>query len=158
MFYDAEVIEDDQLALQILTRNQFNFKYKVILKDSLSTNETAAIKNVADHDKVFSVEFIKYENDHVILSVDTKTAGVLVMSDVYAPGWQVQIDGEATKLHRANHAFRAVFVPYGKHTVTFSYEPLSFHWGSILSMFGLTILGIGLLICYKVSPGGVWSK
>jgi hypothetical protein len=50
---------------------------------------------------------------------------LLVLHDLYYPGWVVEIDGTAAPILRAGLLFRAVVVPAGSHRVTFRFEPFS---------------------------------
>ena len=63
--------------------------------------------------------------DSTIIEVNTDKAGVLVLHDLYYPGWEVTEDGKPAPLLRANVLFRGVEVPYGHHIVEFSFNPLS---------------------------------
>lgn len=75
-----------------------------------------------------------YRATEVVIDTDTTRPGFLVTSDTYFPGWQATIDGEPTKIHRANVNGRAVSLPAGKHTVTFKYAPKSLRLGGFLSL------------------------
>lgn len=59
------------------------------------------------------------------IDVDTAVAGVVVLNDIYYPGWIAEIDGEAVPVLRADVLFRAVEVPAGRHRVVFRFAPLS---------------------------------
>jgi len=50
---------------------------------------------------------------------------LLVLHDIYYPGWRAIIDGTPTPIYRANILFRAIEMPKGKHTVRFEYAPFS---------------------------------
>lgn len=63
------------------------------------------------------------EANRLGVDVEGVSGGWLFVSDAYDPGWRARIDGADVRTYRANHAFRAVFVPPGAHRVTWSYEP-----------------------------------
>jgi uncharacterized membrane protein YfhO len=52
-------------------------------------------------------------------------AGVVVLNDVYYPGWIAEVDGKRKEILRADTLFRAVEVPAGRHQVVFRFAPLS---------------------------------
>ena len=53
------------------------------------------------------------------------TAAVLLVHDLYYPGWVAEVDGKQTPIVRADLLFRAVRVPAGTHRVTFNFTPFS---------------------------------
>ncbi|MEM8964294.1 MAG: hypothetical protein AAGD38_22605 [Acidobacteriota bacterium] len=57
------------------------------------------------------------------LAVTTKGAGVLLRASRYDERWRVTIDGEPTRLLRANVLFQAVTLPEGEHRVVFEFKP-----------------------------------
>ncbi|WP_329741698.1 YfhO family protein [Dyella sp. A6] len=59
------------------------------------------------------------------ITVETQgnAPGWLVLGDIDFPGWQADVDGTTTPIHRANTMFQAVCVPAGNHTVTFAFHP-----------------------------------
>src|SRR5439155_24581256 len=64
----------------------------------------------------------------------------LVVADSYFPGWEARVDDAAARIARADFAFRAVTLPVGRHTVTFTYRPRAFRAGARLSLAGLAVV------------------
>ncbi len=68
--------------------------------------------------------------------------GWLVTSDADYPGWRAEIDGVPTPIARADGLFRAVWVPPGRHRISFRYRPwtvligLSISAAAVLAMAG----------------------
>ncbi len=81
---------------------------------------------------------VREEPDRVEIAVDAQTPAYLFLADAYDPGWSATIDGRPATVRPAQVAFRAVFVPKGKHSVVFRYRPAGL-------MAGLAISGVGLL-------------
>ena len=50
------------------------------------------------------------------------------------------IDGKAAPIYRANRLMRGAAVPSGEHSLVYTYEPMSFRAGGVLSAVGLLIL------------------
>jgi uncharacterized membrane protein YfhO len=67
------------------------------------------------------------------------------------PGWRAWVDGDPSKVERANAIFVGTEVPAGRHRVEFRFLPVSALVG--LSITGLSMIGL-LLFALKawVSP------
>jgi len=85
-------------------------------------------------------KIITYGPNQVFLETDADAHQLLFLSDNYYPGWQAFIDGQQTKIYRANYTFRAIAVPKGKHQVLFRYQPQSFSWGAKISIISLMLV------------------
>lgn len=64
-----------------------------------------------------------YLASSIELQVEANAPAWVVVNEVYAPGWEAEIGGQALPLLRANGLFRAVCVPAGKHVLTLRYRP-----------------------------------
>ncbi len=78
---------------------------------------------------------VSYSNNEIRLETFTSAPGYLVLSEVYYPGWKVEVDGHPAELKRANYAFRAVFLPPGEHQVRFHFQSRSWQLGMACSLF-----------------------
>lgn len=96
------------------------------------------------------VTITQYDLNEVVLDVMLDDAGFVVLADTYYPGWQATVDGVETPVYRANSVVRAVYVPAGRHVITFSFLPQDFVWGTAVS-------GLALLLALAVGGRG-WAK
>jgi hypothetical protein len=83
-----------------------------------------------------SARLVRYANTEVIIEVDTPTGGLLVLNDVWHPWWRATVNGRGREILRANVIFRGVFVPAGKSTVRFTFEPLRGAWEEAMKKVG----------------------
>jgi hypothetical protein len=81
--------------------------------------------------------------ERVVIKTEAAMPAYLVVSDTFDPGWSATIDGQTVPIRPAYLAFRAVFIPEGKHAILFSYSPAGFALGSGLTGGGI-LLGIVL--------------
>lgn len=63
--------------------------------------------------------------DGVTVEVEASAPSVLVLHDLYYPGWEVRVDGVQQSLLHADLLFRGVVVPSGHHRVQFAFHPFS---------------------------------
>ena len=75
----------------------------------------------------------KYASDEVAIEVESK-GGLLVLSDLYYPGWKVRVNGKEERIIKAFGLLRGVVIKEGKSEVLFYYRPMSFYWGIIISV------------------------
>ncbi|WP_288584740.1 YfhO family protein [uncultured Methylobacterium sp.] len=68
---------------------------------------------------------LAYRRNVVTVEVETDRDSVLVLHDIFYPGWQARVDGARRPILRTNLLFRGVEVPAGKHVVEFRFRPLS---------------------------------
>jgi hypothetical protein len=75
--------------------------------------------------------------ERVVAVVTTSHPGLLVLTDLYYPGWIAEEDGRRLPILRADGYFRAVALLPGTHRVVFRYWPLSFYAGAAVSVLAL---------------------
>jgi hypothetical protein len=82
----------------------------------------------------------RYESQRVEIEVRMDSPGLLILSDVYYPGWWLTVDGQPASILRANRLMRGVALRAGPHHVVFRYDPPSLRNGVMLSVAGLLAL------------------
>lgn len=60
------------------------------------------------------------------LRVQAPSAGWLVVTDRYAPGWRATVDGRPMPIHKAAFLFRGVAIGPGTHDVRFEFRPFGY--------------------------------
>ena len=97
---------------------------------------------------ILDAKILQYSNNNISLVTNADCQALLYLSDTYYPGWKAYVDEQETEILRANYAFRAVVVPSGNHTITMSYDPLSFKIGYYISLVSIVGLITGEAITY----------
>lgn len=98
--------------------------------------EPASESAVADR-----VNFDRYTANRQELRVSAQSRGMLVVSEIYYPGWKATINGQPTDMWKVDGALRGIVVPGGTSRVIFSYEPVSIYAGA-----ALTIISFGAVL------------
>ena len=135
LLYEAKQL-DDATAIAALRDGSFDPLKRVILDQPIPLST-----NLANTPPQITVT--TQHAQHTTLQVTTSRDGILVIGDVFYPGWVAHIDDVRVPVMKAYSALRAVQVPAGTHEVTLSFEPLSFLVGAILSL--ITLLGMGIV-------------
>jgi hypothetical protein len=79
---------------------------------------------------------------------------LVVLTDLWYPGWRAYRDKELLPIARVNHAVRGVFVPAGESLIVFRYEPDSFRWGLRLLLAGTAGLGLWVVMNWTMNRRG----
>jgi hypothetical protein len=89
-----------------------------------------------------------YEPDRVEVQAQLPKPGLLVLSEIWYPGWQVLVDGKMRPIERVADILRGVSLDTGTHRAVFVYNPASVRWGVWLSLAGWTgiIVGAGIVL------------
>ncbi len=79
----------------------------------------------------------KGDPTRVELEVTLQSLGLVILADVFYPGWRLEIDGRPTEILRVNRMMRGAVVPAGAHRLVYTYRPDSLVVGVVLSAVGL---------------------
>lgn len=154
MVFATKIENDSGRRLSFLRSNEFDPASQVVLEkdlgDSLETVsepppraltlggervQERTPKTAAD----WKVIARRESPTRVVLDVETASAGVLVIPESYSPSTVARMDGAPAKVFRANHAFRAVFMPSGKHRVEMVEENKTLLFGALISLAAITV-------------------
>ena len=87
--------------------------------------------------------------DRAEIEASLESPGLVILADLYYPGWELTIDGKPAPIYAVNGLMRGGAVPAGTHRLVYSYAPRSFVVGRVGSILGLGILafcGIGCVL------------
>ena len=140
MVSDVRAVANDDEALKLMQGPQFDPSQTAVL-----------IGNPADLPerqgaKSSPTSLLVYTPEYIVIDVNAKQAGYLVLTDAYYPGWTATQDGQPTNIEQADVMFRAVKVPAGQHRVEMRYEPQSFKVGLGITLWACLVLIVGLVL------------
>jgi hypothetical protein len=144
VFSAATLLESDQACLDLIKSNNFEPLKRVafVMKDvpvPLRQQLSSMHSDVACR----SADMVSYKSDNVEIALPSiSSPAILLLTDIFYPGWHAYVDGKEAQIVRANYCFRAVLLPAGARNVTFRYDPLSFKLGLIASAIALFLIGL----------------
>ena len=115
------------------------------------------INGIDEPDSTAFVKIEKFNDENIQLDVNASGNNFMFLGDTYISGeadykvfkmrtgWKAFIDGNETKIYRANHGFRGIVVPKGNHKIEFVYLPESFVISKYLSLIFSSIIMLGLV-------------
>ncbi len=128
------IIANQELARNYLSDQKFSPRESAVIEGHVNARLAEFPKGSElmlgrTLEKEDSVELLKRTNNNIVFYVRTSSDGVLVVNDVYYPGWKAYIDGERSEVFIANYTFKGVYLPAGEHRIEFIFDPPSFYWG-----------------------------
>ncbi len=137
-----EIIKDKDQIINRLKDPQFNPASTVIISDDIS-NIDSGIDNLNG-----TVQIIHYSPNRIVLETELNNAGFLVLSENYHPDWLCKVDGQLTKVYRAYHTLRAIYLTNGKHLVEFYYYSKYYVLGRLITI--ITVLFCCVIIILTI--------
>ncbi len=131
---NTRVVSDQNAAFAAIHAPDFDPAQTVVLEKPVNSGQPT-VDNGAS-----SAKIVGYGPNAILLDVNAANAGVLVLSEVYYPGWSASVDGKPADVLRADFLFRAVAVPAGAHRVLLTYDPPAFKIG--VGLFAATVLAL----------------
>ncbi|MDT7541207.1 MAG: hypothetical protein QOE33_1111 [Acidobacteriota bacterium] len=83
---------------------------------------------------------VAYEPSRVVVETNAQTPTLLVVSEMFYPGWEATVDGRAERIHLADFLLRAVPLPSGAHRIEMRYRAPQARNGLIVSVATLLML------------------
>ena len=99
----------------------------------------------ASADSTASVQLTNYEPNELKYSIDSRTGGVLVFSEIYYPGWTATVDGQPAELGRVDYVLRALRIEGGHHEVVLSFFPTSVTTTETIAFIALGLLAVAIV-------------
>jgi hypothetical protein len=88
------------------------------------------------------ISWQRYGPQRVSLTVKTEIPSLLVLSDLFYPGWHARVDGKEVSIVAVDGALRGIWLTGGgEHRVEFFYRPRSFFVGG-----GISLLSLGITV------------
>jgi len=84
-----------------------------------------------------TARIVRETPQEIVMEAEMETPGLLVLADLWHPGWVAEADGEPVPVLRVNHAIRGVVLPRGRTALVMRYDPRSFRIGRAVSLLGL---------------------
>jgi hypothetical protein len=141
LVYQVEETDDDAALSRL---DAFDFDPSQV---ALVPPDTAI--SVGGHpaeDEISQIQVVHRTPGSMSLNVSTPADSLLMLSEIYYPGWRATVDGQIVPIVRADYILRGVPIPLGEHHVEVFYQPVTLLWGAVIS--GVT--------CAAVAAAGLW--
>jgi hypothetical protein len=138
LMYSSASVGDDAQAYAILRDPGFSPRRTALVQaDGLPNSDRAPI----------AAPVTSFAPERFTIDIDTPETAVLSVALPHYPGWTAHTNnGAALPILRAYGGLSAVIVQPGQYTVEFTYDPLSYRLGALVSVITWAGLGIVALI------------
>jgi hypothetical protein len=154
----VEVIAAEEAALARLSADTFDLRRVAVVNEPLglalpgptdasTARPGRAREPRAERDEALAevgsrAQVLAFAPDGISLRVDAVADGLLVLSEVYYPGWRASVDGLPARVLRADGLLRGIPISQGQHMVRVWYAPASVRAGLAISALALILTGI----------------
>jgi len=135
LVHSVKVIQHDSLLQAFMRSEEFDHRHTVILEE----NPRFPLNNTTDTTDKGSATITSYNLNSITINVSTSRRAILVLSEIYYPGWYAYVNGMPAHVYRANWCLRAIEIEPGEHTVVFEFKPASFRTGLWISLFSIAL-------------------
>ena len=108
--------------------------------DVVEASHKLLLKHEGDQEYEKSIEVSYAGNKEVRINVSVDNTRLLVLNDLYAPGWRAEVDGEQSAIYPVNLIARGVIVPPGTHEIVMNYREPGVVGGALISALTLMLL------------------
>jgi hypothetical protein len=83
---------------------------------------------------------VAHAPNHIAIETKANKPSVLVVSEIFYPGWEATIDGQPAQIHLTNYILRGVYLEDGSHRVEMRYRSPALRNGAFVSVATLLLL------------------
>jgi len=69
---------------------------------------------------------LTYQPNKIIVAASATQRGIILLSEIFYPGWRAKVDGTPVPIIKADQVLRALVVPAGEHKIELLYRPTFF--------------------------------
>lgn len=96
-----------------------------------------------------SARIVEYAANKLAIDTSAPTATVLVVSEIFYPGWVALVDGQPARIVSVDYLLRGLALPAGSHRVEMRYTAPAARSGAIISMCTLLVLAALTFVSWR---------
>jgi len=134
----VEVIADSEQRLKRLQEASFDPARMAVV-------ESHPLVPLVASEQPGNVALQRNQAELITLAAETGSNSLLVLGEKYYDGWQATLNGRSTSIVPVNHILRGVYLPPGKHSIEFRFDPLPFKIGKWLTLISFALFSLLLV-------------
>ncbi len=136
---EAEAVDGEEALHRIRGESAHAFDPKRTALLEVKPNELPALPGGALAPESVA-RITSYEPNRLLIETSAPTATVLVVSEIFYPGWVATVDGQTTSILLTDYLLRGVALPAGQHKIEMRYTAPAARNGAFISAFTLLLL------------------
>jgi len=136
----AVVIADSQQRLATLLNPGFNPRDVALVE----TPPELPLAQPGTTGSPGSARVDSYTAGKITVQAEVRENSLLVVGDKYYKGWRAFVDGKEAAVHPVNHVLRGIYLPPGKHTIEYRFDPVPYRVGKWLSLASMAFFAVML--------------
>jgi hypothetical protein len=145
---EAEAVDGEEALRRIRGEGTFDPRRTALLE--MRADELPALPGGTTDGATARV--VAYEPNRLVIETDAATSTVLVVSEIFYPGWEATVDAQPTRISLADYLLRGVALPAGRHRVEMHYTAPAARGGAIISACTLLLLTALFFYTRRASP------
>lgn len=135
LVHEIENIPSTEVALSKITEETFDPGVHAVVQDAPAM---AAI--IAPATGPEQVQILNHDANSLSIAVEATAPGLLVLSEVWYPGWRATVNDVSTPVLRTNTALRGLIVPAGASRIELWFAPDSWRAGLLAAVAGWVLM------------------
>ncbi|HYX42600.1 MAG TPA: YfhO family protein, partial [Pyrinomonadaceae bacterium] len=136
----AEAVDGEEALRRIrgASTHEFDPRRTVLLE--VKPSELPQLPGASAQDTNLQARIVSYEPTRLLIETDAPTPTVLVVSEIFYPGWKATVDKQPVPISLADYLLRGVALPAGAHTIEMRYTAPAARNGALISALTLLLL------------------
>jgi hypothetical protein len=140
--HEVVIQPDDERAREILRAPSTDIRHVAVVEREISPLGSTP----SEQD---DVSLVVSDPERVVLEATCASPCLLVLTDLYYPGWEARVDGDPVAIHRVNTLVRGIRLAAGAHTIEYRYRSRPLVIGLVFAALGvafITAWSVGRLV------------
>lgn len=148
------LVMDSSSILKALHEGSYDYRTTV----ALTVEPKKKVSMSGSSKGEYAIEWKKYSPNYRKAEVVVPSDGFLRISETYYPGWEIRIDGEKSRIYKADYAWMAVSVSEGRHVIEIIPHSMFLGKASVVSIGIMGILVLYWLALLIIGKKGKLQK
>ncbi|HJR09131.1 MAG TPA: YfhO family protein [Pyrinomonadaceae bacterium] len=137
---EAEAVDGEEALRRIGGESAHAFDPRRTALMEVAPSELPALAGVELTTGNSAARIVSYEPNRIAIETRAAQPSVLVVGEIFYPGWEATVDGQPARIHLTDYILRGVALPAGEHRVEMRYRATAARNGAFISALTLVVL------------------